>query len=219
MRRQGENAVDRKKGKWESPKTWMGMREKAMNERETRQVGNHGLSHFLDLLGVPETASIWKDDSAIARNACLLLCTLILWLIEGPALGKPVPKDSGMFPFDTPLPLLTSPFISQLPGLKISAVSIFSCSPNNHPEYPTPLSLFLPPISSILVWPKKSVWVSLQLLTEKPKQTFLPKPIFIQLLGITLPIDVWEICHMPLSLHFPHISLWPGLGWRTGLTA
>ena len=35
----------------------MGMREKAMTERETRQVGNHGLSHFLDLLGVPETAS------------------------------------------------------------------------------------------------------------------------------------------------------------------
>ena len=191
-----------------------------MNERETRQVGNHGLSHFLDLLGVPETASIWKGDSAIARNACLLLCTLILWLIEGPALGKPVPKDSGMFPFDTPLPLLTSPFISQLPGLKISAVSIFSCSPNNHPEYPTPLSLFLPPISWVSIGLAQKVSLGFSTVTyRKTQMNFLAKPIFIQLLGTTLPINVWEICSMPLSLRFPHFSLWPGLGWRTGLTA
>ena len=89
-------------------------------------------------------------------------------------------------------------------------------SPDKHP---TPWSLFLPPISSNIGLAKKVCLDFSTVTYRKTRTNFLAKPILIQLLGTTLPIDVWEICRMPLSLRFPHLSLWPGLGWRIGLTA
>lgn len=51
---------------------------------------------------------------------------------------------------------------------------LYSCSPNSHPEYPTPLSLFLPPSSSTKYWVgQKSVfWFLYSRLQKTPNELF-----------------------------------------------